>query len=91
MTSINHTLKSKTLREVDIEEVHKINPFSKFVQGQRVVEIPELQLESGITINNFPIAYKTWGNLNEAGDNVLVISHALTGSSDVADLGAIIR
>ncbi|CAL9733138.1 hypothetical protein MOUN0_O14224 [Monosporozyma unispora] len=85
MTSINHTLKSKTLREVDIEEVHKINPFSKFVQGQRVVEIPELQLESGITINNFPIAYKTWGNLNEAGDNVLVICHALTGSSDVAD------
>lgn len=81
----NHTLKSKTLNEIDIEEVHKINPFSKFVQGQRVVEIPELQLESGITINNFPIAYKTWGNLNEKGDNVLVICHALTGSSDVAD------
>ncbi|KAK5959810.1 homoserine O-acetyltransferase PWA37_002875 [Arxiozyma heterogenica] len=83
--SINHTLKSKTLKEIDIEQIHEINPFSKFVNGQRVVEIPQLQLESGITINNFPIAYKTWGNLNETGDNVLVICHALTGSSDVAD------
>lgn len=84
-TIINHTLKSKTLKEIDVEQVHKINPFSKFVNGQRIVEIPQLQLESGITINNFPIAYKTWGNLNETGDNVLVICHALTGSSDVAD------
>ena len=84
-TSINHTLKSKTLKEIDIEQVHEINPFSKFVHGQRIVEIPQLRLESGIIINNFPIAYKTWGNLNETGDNVLVICHALTGSSDVAD------
>lgn len=85
MQLVNHTLKSKTLREVDIDEVHKINPYSKFVQGQRVVQIPELQLESGLTLYNIPIAYKTWGNLNETGDNVLVICHALTGSSDVSD------
>jgi homoserine O-acetyltransferase len=31
------------------------------------------------------VAYKTWGKLNAAGDNVMVICHALTGSSDVED------
>lgn len=32
-----------------------------------------------------PVAYKTWGHLNTAGDNVMVICHALSGSADVAD------
>lgn len=79
------TRESKTLKELDIDEVVKVNPFAKLVNGQRIVEVPELTLESGITINNFPIAYKSWGSLNEKGDNCLVICHALTGSSDVAD------
>lgn len=80
-----HTLRSKTLRELDINEIQQINPITKLVNNQKVVEIPELELESGIKIHNFPIAYKTWGNLNATADNVLVICHALTGSSDVAD------
>ncbi|CCK70711.1 homoserine O-acetyltransferase KNAG_0F00420 [Huiozyma naganishii CBS 8797] len=80
-----NTLKCKTLRELDIEQIQAVNPLAKLVHEQRVVEIPELVLESGITIHNFPIAYKTWGSLNEARNNVLVICHALTGSSDVAD------
>lgn len=82
---MSHTLKSKTLQELDIEEIKETNPLLKLVQGQRIVQVPELVLESGVVINNFPIAYKTWGTLNEAGDNVLVICHALTGSADVAD------
>lgn len=79
------TLPSKTLREIDVEELSQTNPFTKLVRDQRIVEVPELTLESGVTIHNFPIAYKTWGNLNERGDNCLVICHALTGSSDVSD------
>ncbi|AQZ14075.1 MET2 (YNL277W) [Zygosaccharomyces parabailii] len=79
------TLPSKTLREIDAEELSQTNPFMKLVRDQRIVEVPELTLESGVTIHNFPIAYKTWGNLNERGDNCLVICHALTGSSDVSD------
>ena len=82
---MSHTLKPKTLQELDIEEIKETNPLLKLVQGQRIVQVPELVLESGVVINNFPIAYKTWGTLNEAGDNVLVICHALTGSADVAD------
>lgn len=30
-----------------------------------------------------PIAYNTWGCLNAAADNVILVCHALTGSSDV--------
>lgn len=31
------------------------------------------------------MAYKTWGSLNAAGDNAMVVCHALSGSADVAD------
>ena len=72
------TSESFVLKELDQEELSKANPFIKIVHGQKIVQIPELTLECGITISNFPIAYKTWGYLNEAKDNVLVICHALT-------------
>ncbi|KAK9318493.1 Alpha/Beta hydrolase protein [Lipomyces starkeyi] len=61
------------------------NPFVSIVSGQQIAVIPEYTLESGITIHNFPVAYKTWGILNDQKNNVMVICHALTGSSDVAD------
>ena len=42
------------------------------------------ELESGDRLNRLQLAYQTWGELNAARDNVLLISHALTGNSDVA-------
>lgn len=71
--------------EIDISSVHAENPFSRLVSDQHVVEVPHLTLESGLVLQNFPVAYKSWGTLNAARDNVLVVCHALTGSSDVAD------
>ncbi|KAK9358007.1 Alpha/Beta hydrolase protein [Lipomyces starkeyi] len=61
------------------------NPFVSIVSGQQIAVIPEYTLESGNTIHNFPVAYKTWGILNDDENNVMVICHALTLSSDVAD------
>ncbi|KAJ1673237.1 homoserine O- acetyltransferase, partial [Spiromyces aspiralis] len=55
------------------------------VHGQSFVIIPELCLESGYVLKQIPVAYKTWGRLDEDGSNVMVICHALTGSADVAD------
>ncbi len=42
-------------------------------------------LESGDTLESVDIAYHTFGTLNERGDNVVWVCHALTANSDVAD------
>ncbi len=46
--------------------------------------VDSLELESGDTLRQAPVAYQTWGRLNDAGTNAVLICHALTGSSDVA-------
>jgi homoserine O-acetyltransferase len=52
---------------------------------QEMVIIPIFSLECGTTLRDVPVAYKTWGSLNETKDNVMIICHALTGSADVQD------
>jgi len=39
--------------------------------------------ENGASIPELEIAYDTWGKLNEKGDNVIWVCHALTANSDV--------
>ena len=48
-----------------------------------------LKLDCGKTINNFPIAYETYGSLNENKDNAILIFHALTGDQFVTGLNPI--
>ena len=47
--------------------------------------MPSFTLESGVVLKNVPVAYKTFGKLSPTADNAMIICHALTGSSDVAD------
>ncbi|MDB5198775.1 MAG: metX [Chitinophagaceae bacterium] len=42
-------------------------------------------LESGSVLPGFHLAYTTYGNLNEAKDNVVWIFHALTANSDATE------
>ena len=42
-----------------------------------------LKLDCGKTINNYPIAYETYGSLNEKKDNAILVFHALTGDQFV--------
>ncbi|KAK1624718.1 homoserine O-acetyltransferase [Colletotrichum phormii] len=57
------------------------NFYARLIRGQRFSVILRFPLESGEELFKCPIAYKTWGKLNDQSDNALVICHALTGSS----------
>lgn len=45
----------------------------------------KLELELGGVIDSLEIGYHTYGSINDAGDNVIWVCHALTANSDVAD------
>ena len=38
-----------------------------------------LKLDCGKEISNFPLAYETYGKLNEKKDNAILVFHALSG------------
>jgi homoserine O-acetyltransferase len=44
-----------------------------------------LKLDCGQTIKDFPIAYETYGQLNEKKNNAILVFHALTGDQFVTD------
>ncbi len=46
-----------------------------------------LALEGGGVLNEVTLAYETWGSLNPAADNAILICHALTGDSHVTGGG----
>ncbi|GAA1841214.1 homoserine O-acetyltransferase MetX [Agromyces salentinus] len=53
------------------------------VGDRRFVGIGDVELESGRTLPGTRIAYESWGELSPAGDNAVLVLHALTGDSHV--------
>lgn len=51
-----------------------------------VLDLSEpITLESGCTLDHITVTYQTWGRRNSDQSNVILICHALTGDSNVAD------
>ncbi|NUR81809.1 MAG: homoserine O-acetyltransferase [Dermatophilaceae bacterium] len=53
------------------------------VGRRRFATIGDVELERGGVVPDVRLAYETWGRLNEAKDNVILVEHALTGDSHV--------
>jgi homoserine O-acetyltransferase len=60
--------------------------FKEFEVGEIIFLAQEtpLKLACGTEIKNFPLAYQTYGELNEDKSNAILICHALTGDQYVA-------
>ena len=50
---------------------------------KKIIVSKPLKLDCGKTINDFPLAYETYGKLNENKDNAILVFHALTGDQFV--------
>jgi len=50
-----------------------------------------LKLDCGQIINDFPLAYETYGSLNKNKDNAILICHALTGDQFVTGLNPVTK
>lgn len=53
----------------------------------QAIEIGALDLELGGRLDEVTVAFRTWGTLNAAGDNAVIVLHALTGDSRAAGEG----
>ncbi len=57
---------------------------ASFSEETRFVQLDApLPLECGAQLYKVTLAYRTWGRLNAARDNAVLVCHALTGSADV--------
>jgi homoserine O-acetyltransferase len=54
------------------------------VGRRRFAEVGTITLEARGALPDVAVAYETWGTLNEARDNAVLVLHALTGDSHVS-------
>ncbi len=57
---------------------------NKNIDTKKIIISNPLKLDCGKVINNFPIAYETYGELNSEKSNAILVFHALTGDQYVS-------
>ncbi len=63
----------------------------KFENIKKITIAKPLKLDCGKTIKDFPLAYETFGKLNENKDNAILVFHALTGDQFVSGINPITK
>ncbi len=48
-----------------------------------VFDLGRFELESGVVLPETKLLFRTWGSLNRAADNAVVVFHSLTGDADI--------
>jgi len=56
---------------------------------KKIIVKKPLKLDCGKTISDYPLAYETYGELNEKKDNAILVFHALTGDQFVTETNPI--
>ena len=56
---------------------------------KKIIVKKPLKLDCGKVINNYPLSYETYGNLNEKRDNAILVFHALSGDQFVTETNPI--
>ena len=64
---------------------------NKNVNIKKIVIDKPLKLDCGQTINNYSLAYETYGSLNEKKDNAILVFHALTGDQFASGINPITK
>ena len=60
-------------------------------QVKKLIIDKPLKLDCGKTISNFPLAYETYGKLNDKKDNAILAFHALTGDQFASGINPITK
>ena len=58
---------------------------------KKIIVDKPLKLDCGKIINNFPVAYETYGSLNDKKDNAILVFHALTGDQFLSGINPITK
>ena len=58
---------------------------------KKLIVNQSLKLDCGKIIKNFPLAYETYGNLNQSKTNAILVFHALSGDQFVTNINPITK
>ena len=85
---LNHQDEKHPEHRTQLRVVRRRGDAASGIDAPRLsLEIGPLELELGGRLENVTVAYRTWGRLNDAGDNAVLVLHALTGDSLAAGPG----